>query len=127
MYCPKCQRTYDDDTLKFCLQDGEPLKHNQDAPTLTMEPDDLDTRRPYKKSNLKEGCKVSLEATLRFIGRQPITERGIIDLAPRFMTEEQVREAIKGLFEDGFLKEISFPDISRLQMYWWDVDKMNED
>jgi hypothetical protein len=132
MRCPICKKMYDDQALRYCLDDGAPLhpthsKVDQDAPTLVTEADDLDARRPYRKSNLEGRCKVTLEATLRFIGRQPITERGIIELAPRFMTDEQVRKAIAALIEDGFLNLVSFPDISKLQMYWWDVEKMNED
>ena len=42
MRCPKCKRTYNDTTLIFCLQDGEPLepmptKFDKDTPTLSMQ------------------------------------------------------------------------------------------
>lgn len=50
--CPKCQSTYTDDTLRFCLQDGTPLvstsgtdpeatvisPHNEPPPTEVMRP-----------------------------------------------------------------------------------------
>jgi hypothetical protein len=29
--CPKCQRTYDDETLRFCLEDGSPLFDARDS------------------------------------------------------------------------------------------------
>src|SRR6058998_978289 len=32
--CPKCKRRYDDDSLRFCLEDGSPLS----APTPESEP-----------------------------------------------------------------------------------------
>ena len=35
--CPACQRTYTDDTLRFCLEDGTPLTQDQSAePTIAM-------------------------------------------------------------------------------------------
>jgi|SRR5215213_2240693 len=32
-YCPRCQSTYTDDTLQFCLQDGTVLVNASEAPT----------------------------------------------------------------------------------------------
>ncbi|HEY6046471.1 MAG TPA: hypothetical protein VIU65_07705, partial [Pyrinomonadaceae bacterium] len=29
--CPKCKRSYDDDTLRFCLEDGSPLFDARDS------------------------------------------------------------------------------------------------
>jgi hypothetical protein len=40
-YCPKCAAKYDDEELKFCLKDGEPLpKADREAETVRMIPDD---------------------------------------------------------------------------------------
>jgi F5/8 type C domain len=38
--CPKCKRTYDDDTLRFCLEDGSPLfdPHGSEAPATEILP-----------------------------------------------------------------------------------------
>jgi hypothetical protein len=35
-YCPNCQTTYTDETLKFCLQDGTPLVESVDSPMDTV-------------------------------------------------------------------------------------------
>ncbi|HEX8733746.1 MAG TPA: hypothetical protein VF721_00350 [Pyrinomonadaceae bacterium] len=34
-YCPRCQSTYTDDTLQFCLQDGTVLVNASEAPTTS--------------------------------------------------------------------------------------------
>ncbi|HEY2867583.1 MAG TPA: LCCL domain-containing protein [Pyrinomonadaceae bacterium] len=36
--CPKCGQTFNDDNLKFCLIDGEPLVANASEPTLVIPP-----------------------------------------------------------------------------------------
>lgn len=38
--CPKCKRQYDDETLRFCLEDGTPLfsAHDSDAPATQILP-----------------------------------------------------------------------------------------
>lgn len=38
--CPKCKRSYDDDTLRFCLEDGTPLfdARDSDAPATEILP-----------------------------------------------------------------------------------------
>lgn len=38
--CPKCKRKYDDDTLRFCLEDGTPLfdERDSDAPATEVLP-----------------------------------------------------------------------------------------
>jgi F5/8 type C domain-containing protein len=38
--CPKCKRTYDDDTLRFCLEDGTPLfdARDSEAPATAILP-----------------------------------------------------------------------------------------
>jgi hypothetical protein len=38
--CPKCKRSYDDDTLRFCLEDGSPLfdARDSDAPATAILP-----------------------------------------------------------------------------------------
>jgi hypothetical protein len=40
-YCPKCQTSYTDDGLKFCLQDGMPLDEfpDQSSPTVAFDTD----------------------------------------------------------------------------------------
>ncbi|MGI8669258.1 MAG: hypothetical protein ACR2J3_05325, partial [Aridibacter sp.] len=51
-YCPKCQRNYTDETLKFCLQDGTPLlkKSNKtdDIPMVTLQEQEtvVSSRKP---------------------------------------------------------------------------------
>ena len=45
-YCPNCQTSYTDDSLKFCLQDGTPLKESfvtADVPMETVAFDDAET------------------------------------------------------------------------------------
>ena len=50
--CPKCQRTYEDDSLNYCLDDGGLLispKYDPQAPTLVMA--DLRTNLPTASLN----------------------------------------------------------------------------
>ncbi len=42
-YCPNCQTSYADDSLKFCLQDGTPLREVSDADSPTVAFDDAET------------------------------------------------------------------------------------
>jgi hypothetical protein len=49
-YCPKCQSTYTDETLQFCLQDGTQLVVNNqtESPTVSFEGDEtvISSRKP---------------------------------------------------------------------------------
>src|SRR2546422_9221956 len=47
--CPKCNRRYDDDSLKFCLEDGSPLA----APTRDSEPPPTEFLPPRAAPTLK--------------------------------------------------------------------------
>jgi hypothetical protein len=45
--CPKCNQTYTDDTLNFCLEDGEWLigdQRSDDPPTAVLSEEDAATR-----------------------------------------------------------------------------------
>jgi hypothetical protein len=135
MRCPKCHNIYQDPMLKYCLQDGtllEPqLASDQDAPTLLMNIDssDLDNRRPYKTKNFEGRCKMVMQAILMMAARQPITEVGIRQLAPRFMTGEQAIKAVEALVEEKpvYKYTTAHPDGRRISIYWWDRETLGEE
>src|SRR6185295_16969922 len=55
--CPKCKRSYEDDTLRFCLEDGSPLfdLHGSEAPATEILPADTATEimQPRSTPTLK--------------------------------------------------------------------------
>src|SRR6266581_1490025 len=65
--CPQCKRRYNDESLRFCLEDGSPLfsDHDSDAPpTEIMTPRGEPTLRSPGitiPSNLRSGGDVSVD------------------------------------------------------------------
>jgi hypothetical protein len=51
--CPKCGQSFNDDNLRFCLLDGEPLVSSQSEPTVVIPPTEkvsYSATQPRKKS-----------------------------------------------------------------------------
>jgi hypothetical protein len=109
MHCPKCQQTYNDNTLKFCLQDGEPLKNDQDAPTLVIqtEQDDEEFRAAME---IEAKYEAVLDSVIQALGKPIMTMTHIISIAPRCMSEYQVESAVTCLVEVGLLHRQKLDD-----------------
>jgi len=54
-YCPKCQTSYTDDSLQFCLQDGMPLDEfpDQSSPTVAFETDSETVVSPKRVEQIR--------------------------------------------------------------------------
>lgn len=56
--CPKCQRAYPDDSLKFCREDGTPLTLTSEAPTRAIN-STLAPTEPMQTTTLASGEQVT--------------------------------------------------------------------
>src|SRR5437879_13296165 len=83
--CPKCNRQYTDETLRFCLEDGSPLfsAHDSEAPPTEIMPPrgspTLKSSSPTVPSYLSGGGIGSEQRAVR--QSNPILPSGVIALA----------------------------------------------
>src|SRR2546430_3255679 len=83
--CPKCNRRYTDETLRFCLEDGSPLfsAHDSEAPATEIMPPraspTLKSSGPTVPSYLSGGGIGSEERVVR--QANPLLTAGVIAIA----------------------------------------------
>jgi predicted nucleic acid-binding Zn-ribbon protein len=83
--CPKCSRQYDDETLRFCLEDGSPLfsEHDSKAPATEIMPPrggvTLKSSGPTVPSYLSGGAAGVEERVVR--QTNPLLTAGVIAIA----------------------------------------------
>jgi hypothetical protein len=111
VYCPNCQRFYNDSTLRFCLEDGtaltEPPKYEQDAPTLSMH------RIPDEGGELSKNDARNFTLLQIIIVAQAdsiLTLDQIFSISPRYMTRDEVVKYVSKMTARGILKTATDPN-----------------
>ncbi|CAN5727750.1 hypothetical protein BH24ACI2_BH24ACI2_13080 [soil metagenome] len=83
-YCPSCQTSYTDDTLKFCLQDGTPLVEVSNSraqiPTIAFGEGEAETViSPKSREPIRRVEPLEIEN----YQREPVQEERITDVHPK--------------------------------------------